>query len=134
MGEIALLKQESPPWPKPGGPEGSATGLLGKAVNALPVLALRGFDREPHLLPQGPTDEPAHTVGLPAGRLHDLFQGGAVGPSQQIQDLGRLAPLPSGSGLLFAFGNLCGLRRFGRRLRRGGPFPDFPLAGATRGF
>ena len=52
--------------------------LLGDAVNAGPVFALRGTHREPHLLSQGAADEAADAVGLPGRGFHDLGERGAL--------------------------------------------------------
>jgi hypothetical protein len=82
---------EAPPRGCPGGQSGSgSSGSALDRVVALPVVALRGGDREAHLLPEGPADEPADAVRLPAGGLHNLLQ---VTPPHQVEDLGGLAAL-----------------------------------------
>jgi len=78
-------------------------------VAALPVFALSGLDREPHLLADGAADETAHAVGLPTCGLHQFLHGGSAWALEQIQDFGSLTALT----------DTLGLRRLGAFLRFG---------------
>jgi hypothetical protein len=53
----------------------------------LPVFRLVGRDLDPETLPEGPREEAPHRVGLPAGRLDDLLDGGAGGALQHGDEL-----------------------------------------------
>src|ERR1019366_2305111 len=110
-------RRGTPPGGNPAarrGRDGWVSGL--DRVGALAVLSLRGGDRQPHLLAEGPTDEPAHGVRLPAGRLHDLLQGGSARAFHQAEDRLGLAALAN-AFLLANFLRTGGLEgRFGRLL------------------
>ena len=67
--------------------------LRGNAVGPLFVLAAEGLDFQTLLLDQGSADEGPNRVGLPAGRLPDLLEGGAFRPPQQFERLGLLAAI-----------------------------------------
>src|SRR5579862_8908213 len=92
-------------------------------VVALAVLALGGGNVQAHLLTDGPGQEPAHGMRLPAAGFLEFLGGRATRPFQQVEDLGGLAAIPCGSALLFA------LARFGRFLGRGGLLPRLALLG-----
>src|SRR5205085_2786854 len=68
--------------------------------------------------------EAANRVGLPVGGFHQILQGGSAGPFQQVEDLGRLAPLAgvfalfTGLSTFFQRGSLLAwLGRLGRNVR-----------------
>jgi len=61
-----------------GGHKGMLKVSAADRVNALAVLALCGYDREPHLLTQAAADEAANAVGLPVSCLHDFGKRGSV--------------------------------------------------------
>ena len=103
--------------------EVKASGLFRKAINALSILALRGFDCKAHLFPEGPTDKPADAVGLPSSGFHDFLQAATIRPKQEFQDLGTLTPFPDGAGPLLPFGGLGGFGRHGRFLGGTGLLP-----------
>src|ERR1017187_2786122 len=80
--------------------------LLAEGVAALPVRALGGRDRQPQLLADGSGEEAPERMRLPAGGLHQVLQGGAVGALEQVQDLGGLAALADTLGRLGSRGAL----------------------------
>src|ERR1700722_2618790 len=52
--------------------------LGGKAVATVSFGALEGLDRRPHLFPDGPAQETADRMWLPASRLQEFLQGHAA--------------------------------------------------------
>src|SRR5437016_4638676 len=93
-------------------------------VGTLPVLSLRGYYGQPHLLTEGPADEAPYGMGLPTGSFHHFLEGGSVRPFQQIDHLGGLAAFAHAS--LFNPGLFPALGRF---LRRAGLLSRLPLLG-----
>ena len=91
-------------------------------VAALAIVALRGLNRQPHLLSQRSADEATQRMRLPAGRLQQFFGGRALRPLQQLQDGRRFAALP---------GVVSGAS--GRFLLRGGLLPRLGLGGRDVG-
>ena len=83
--------------------EGVGRSLLGDPVEPVPGLVLRRLDLDPELLAGG-RDKSPDAVRLPLGRLHDLGEGGSLGPSDQAEDLRALALGAGGGGLLRAGG------------------------------
>src|SRR5260221_4397359 len=80
-------------------------GSTFQCVNTLSVTSERAHAQAP-LLSQMSANESPDTVSLPAGRSHDLFQGGSARLFQQVHNFGRLAPLAGASGLLAGLGPL----------------------------
>src|SRR5579884_3276028 len=80
VGGVAAPEAEKPATAAPGGPGRAGIASALDRIAALTVFALRGRELEPELLADGPGEEPANAVGLPARGLHDFLQGGAVGP------------------------------------------------------
>ena len=74
--------------------------LLSDRVNALAVLALGGFDGEPHLLAHGTGEEAPDRVILPTSQFCEFGEGCAFGPPDQGQDLRALALRAWGGGFL----------------------------------
>ncbi len=68
--------------------------LLDEAVNAIAMLSFGGFNLEAQSLAQSAGQEATHGVGLPAGGFHQVVQGSATRPAQQVEDFGRLAAGP----------------------------------------
>ena len=64
------------------------------------AIALGGFQFEAHLLANGPAQEPAHAVGLPAGQFHQFIERGSIFAAQKLDHLGVL--LLFGSAALLA--------------------------------
>ena len=62
-------------------------------VDALAIGAFDGGDRAAHLLAQGTAEETADGMRLPAGGLHQIGEGSAVGASQQGHQGSRLSAL-----------------------------------------
>ena len=110
-------------------------GLLGHAIDALPVLALRGYDDEPHLFAERAADEAANTVRLPACGFDDLLQGGALWPLHQLEDLGGFAALARSSMplALRGLGGFGDARRFGRSFADTGLLPRLTPGGRDSG-
>ena len=130
-----MNKRETPPGANPAARKGrNCGGSAFDGVAALAVLALGGRDRQPHLLPNGPGQEAAHGMRLPASGLLQFLGCDPARPLQQVQDRGRLAAIGAPAGLAAAAG-------FFAPLAFGAPlgaffaglafFPAFPLAGAT---
>jgi len=96
--------------------------LGGDAVHARPVGALRGLDREPHLLAECARDEAAHAVGQPSGSGHDVRRASHPRAAGADRGPGLLAAVArSGvASLAVAPCRLGFLRRAGGRLGRGG--------------
>ena len=83
-------RQETPPGANPAArceQERRESALDG--VAPLTFLALGGRNGQPQLLTQGTADEATDAVRLPSCSLHDLGEGDAAGPFQQVQDLDR---------------------------------------------
>ena len=115
-------RRETPPSTIPAAHFGANTSGSGlDRVAALPILALGGRDRQPHLLANRAGEEPAHGMRLPAGRFNQLLRSDASRLPQQIQDLVGLAARAGGLSFLSAFGRFLGgsglLGRFALRLR-----------------
>ena len=87
---------------------------------ALPVLALGGRDGQPHLLADGPGQEPAQGMRQPASRFEQFLGGYSAGPLQQIEDRRCLAAVPGTGGFLSAFGRFLGWGSLLPRLGLGG--------------
>src|SRR5258706_14744365 len=60
-------------------------------VIALAVLALSGCHGKAHLLADGPRQEPAYRMRLPACGFHQFLGGRAARPLEQFQDFGGRA-------------------------------------------
>jgi hypothetical protein len=91
-------------------------------IGALSILSPCGRYGQTHLLSDRARQEPAHGMGLPARRFHQLFGSYPARPLKQGENRLGLAALPHalllGSffrGAAFGFGG-----RFGRFLRRAG--------------
>jgi len=124
-----MMKRREKGTPPSGNPaargrrDGSASAFDG--VGALAVFALGGNDGQAHLLADGPRQEPANAVRLPASGLHQFLSRNAAVPLQQVQDLRGLAAVAGAFGLFRGFG------RFGRFLGGGAFLPGFAFLGAT---
>jgi len=115
-------KRKKPPGRSPAAnPCRAASGF--DRVAELSVFGLRGNDVQAHLLPDGPGQEPANGMRLPARGFHQVLGGGAARPLQQFKESGCLTAIAGGAALLFA------LARFGRFLRRGGLLTRLALLG-----
>src|SRR5581483_9004109 len=91
-------------WPGGPGRAGIASALY--PIAALPLFALGGRELQTELLADGPGEEPADTVSLPARGRHDLLQCGPVRPLQQVQHLLGFRALTRAGFLLGALGGL----------------------------
>src|ERR1019366_9017706 len=63
-------------------------------VAALATVALEGRNCQAHLLADGPRQEPAHRMRLPARGLPQFLGGCTARPFQQFEDPGRFAAIP----------------------------------------
>src|SRR5260370_9667408 len=87
-------QRETPPGLNPAARAEREWGESGsERVRTLPVLSVRGYYGQSHLLAEGPADEAAYRMGLPAGGFHYFLEGGSVRPFQQVQHLCGLAAL-----------------------------------------
>jgi hypothetical protein len=108
-----------------------AAVLLVEAIGALAVGAFGGLSRSPHLLSERAAQEAADRMRLPACRLDQLLQCHAVGPLQQVENLGCFAAVAGRGGFLRGRGLSVRLR-LGRR-HGGASFGDTGLCGRSCG-
>src|SRR2546423_1511552 len=87
-----MNQQKTPPGANPAARKGRQKGRSGfDGIGTLSVFALGGYNRQPQLLPDGPGQEAADRMCLPACGFHEFGQGGPVLALKQGQDLGLLA-------------------------------------------
>lgn len=89
-------------------------------IVALPILALDGGDREPHLPAHHTGQETTDAVSLPSGSFLQLLRRRSAGPFQQIEDLGCFTAVAANRGLPETLGRLLGRVGLRARLRLSG--------------
>jgi hypothetical protein len=105
--QIRIGTKEKPPRQElGGGKEQIAQASAFQRVTTLSILDCR-CNLETHFLAEHTRDEASHRVSLPAGGLHEIRPGGAGGPLQKVEDLGRFATLTGTLSVLGRLRQLC---------------------------